>query len=351
MKKSQEQLLRRKVGDLSSLVGVKDYVLNDGPGKGIRAFDLKNGRNLELTVLADRGLDISSLSYKGRNMAFASKSGIRSPYLYTEDEARGFLKQFFAGFLTTCGLTYAGGHGRDGDRELGLHGPYSNTPASQVSAWTGYADDELVLHVAGQVRESCVFEENLLLKRMITLETERDRLVIRDRIENQGFRDEPFMLVYHINFGYPMLDAGARVFSSAGQVIARDETARKGFSDYDRMEEPVDGREEECFFHVDHSGREAFAMLHNEDLGAACIIGFDPEAFPLLCQWKCMRSGDYALGLEPTTSGVHNRAIARENGTLRYLKPGESQNLDITVEFTDDQAVIGHYVQRSKKHR
>lgn len=349
MKRNQEQQLRRVLGDLSSLCGIKDYVFNDGPQKGMRAFDLKNGRNLNLTVLPDRGLDIGELTFKGRNMAFNSKTGYRSPYLYTENGALGFLRQFSAGFLTTCGLGYAGAADREDGRELGLHGPYSNTPAGAVSARAEYRGDEAVLTVQGQVRQSCVFEENLLLSRTLSVETERDRLTIRDEIENQGFVTEPYMLVYHINFGYPMLDAGARVYGSARTVTPRDEVAARGLEKWSLMEEPGTGRPEECFFHSGHGGKEAFVMLHNEALGAACVIRFDAEVFPILCQWKCMRAGDYALGLEPTTSGVMGRPAARRDGLLRHLEPGERISLEIQAEFLDDAGEIGRWIEKAQR--
>ena len=105
MKKSQEFELRRKCNNLDAYCGIKDYLYNDGPNRGLRALDLKNGKNMELTLLADRGLDIASLSYKGINIGLNNKVGIRSPYLFQEDGASGFLKQFFGGMLTTCGIT------------------------------------------------------------------------------------------------------------------------------------------------------------------------------------------------------------------------------------------------------
>jgi hypothetical protein len=39
---------------------------------------------------------------------------------------------FFGGLLTTCGLTYFGDPGRDGDEELGLHGRYSAQSARSL---------------------------------------------------------------------------------------------------------------------------------------------------------------------------------------------------------------------------
>ena len=351
MKKSQEHELRKRVGDLQTLYGFRDYTFNDGPARGVRAFDLKNGRNIQMTLLADRGLDIASLSYRGINMSFASKDGIRSPHLYTEDGSRGFLKQFNAGMLTTCGITYAGAAGEDEGRALGLHGPYSNLPAEQVYAEMTERDDDIVIGVGGLVRESCVFEENMVLRRSITLETERDAVTIHDVVENQGFRKEPVMLVYHINFGYPMLDDGAKLYSAAAQVTPRDEIAKQGMHTFDQMEAPEAERPEEVFFHEKMPGENAFVMLENEKLGLAAILHFDAKTFPLLCEWKCMRAGDYALGLEPTTSGVANRSVARANGVLTYLEPGASREYTITLEFTEDPAVIARYKQAAAKAR
>ncbi len=346
MKKSQEFALRQCVGDLNAICGWKEYVFADGPASGVRAFDLKNGRNLEMTVLADRAFDLPYVSYKGRNMGFASKQGIRHPGLYVEDGVRGFLKQFSAGLLTTCGMTYAGAPGNDG-RELGLHGPFSNLPAQQVCVRDDYEGDELVFRVEGKVREACVFEENMLMRRQLTLETERDVIRIHDVIENQSFSTDPVMMIYHINFGYPMLDAGARVYTSATRIAPRDPIAADGMEKYALMEKPEMNRDEQCYFHTE-LGSEAFAMLHNEKLGMAAIIRFDGTVLPLLCEWKCMRAGDYALGLEPTTSGVMNRSDARKSGLLTYLEPGETREYNLEIEFTDDPAMIDDYRARAK---
>jgi hypothetical protein len=348
MKKSQEQALRRKTGDLNSHCGWKDYTFNDGPARGVRAFDLYNGRGTELTVLADRGLDIPFLKFKGHQLAFASKTGIKSPALYQEEGVRGFLRQFYGGLLTTCGISYAGAPCEDGGQALGLHGPVSNTPAGRVGAEIEYQGDEAVILLRGEIRESQVFGENLVIKRALRLHTEKDALVIEDTVENQGFVRSPLMLVYHINFGYPMLDEGARVYSSAKQVTPRDEIAEKDLGRYHLMEEPGDERPEECFFHTGQP-EDAFAMLHNEKLGIAAVIRFDGNAFPLLCEWKCLRAGDYALGLEPTVSGVLNRNIARENGMLRMLEPGESRAFTLRLEFLDDPAAIRQFISRSRE--
>ncbi len=349
MKKSREFELRKRVGDLNSIFGIKDYVFNDGPAKGTRAFDLNNGNGIHMTVLADRGLDIAFLAYKGVNMGFASKSGLHGPASYVEDGVRGFLKQFNAGLLTTCGITYAGAPCEENGRKLGLHGPYSNTAAEQACARTVYEGDDCVLTVTGGVREVCMFEENVKLEREMKLKTEENVIEVVDHVENQGFGEQPVMLVYHINFGYPMLDAGAKVYTNAKCVTPRDEWARSGPGVWSVMDEPEIGRNEQCYFHEGFEGGEGTAMIHNEKLGMAAIVTFDAGAMPLLCEWKCMMAGDYALGLEPTVAGVMGRVYAREHGALPALKAGEAKDYRFAIRFTDDAAEIDGYKKRLER--
>lgn len=350
MKKSQEFELRKKCGDLNVLCGIKDYVYNDGPARHMRTFDLKNGQGIEMTVLADRGLDIPYLSFKGHNISLTNKVGVRSPNLYQEAEAYGFLRQFYGGMLTTCGLTYSGAAGEDNGRKLGLHGPYDNIPAASVCARAEYEGDDKVLRITGETREAEVFGPNMVMKRTLTLSTERNELHICDIAENQGFSTSPLMLVYHINFGYPILDDGAKCYFSTTEVSPRTDFAAQGIGNYDQMEAPGIERDEQCYYHTGHTEGEAFAMIHNENLGIAAIVRYDKTVFPMLCQWKCMRAGDYALGLEPCTSGVVSRSECRENGTLTYLEPGATREFNITIELTDDPDRINHYKARASRH-
>ena len=310
MKKSQEFELRKYVGNLNSLCGIASFTYNDGPARGVKAYRAKNGQGLTVTVAADRGLDIPYASYKGVSVGFSSVTGMRSPALYQEDGALGFLKQFYAGLLTTCGITYAGAACEDEGQKLGLHGPFNNTPAQGVCAEAFYDGDEKKLRFAGSVRESSVFGANMLLKREMVVETERSVINFHDVVENQGFSDQPVMMVYHINFGYPLLDDGAQIYANSKTVVPRDDIAAANFDKYNLIEAPGVGRPEECFFHTEPDG-EAFAMLHNPKLGMAAIVRYDAKVLPLLCEWKCMHAGDYALGLEPTAAGVITKSSVR----------------------------------------
>lgn len=343
MKKADKHELLKYVGDLSALLGMKEYTLQDGRARGMRAVDIKNGKGLELTVLRDRAMDIPYLSFHGVNAGFVSKTGLVGPEYYVEDGVHGFLKNFTAGFLTSCGITYAGPPCEANGRTLGLHGPLSNIPAENFNKSMEYEGDDAVLRVSGSMRQACVFGENVYLHRVMTVETESNAIRIEDTVENCGFEPQPLMGIYHINMGYPMLDAGAMAYFSAPTVEPRTEFAALELSAHQKMIAPEAGRDEQCYFHSGSTGN-TFAMLHNPKLGYAMVIYYNAAQCPVLCEWKCMRAGEYALGLEPTVSGVQTQTQAREKGELRFVGPGETYRIDLRMEFLDDADLIARYI-------
>ena len=114
-------------GHESQLFGVEEHRLVGGRGDGMRLLQVRNGLGLEFTVSADRGCDISRLSWKGDNYGFFSANGYVGPAYYDDRDA-GWMKGFTAGFLTTCGLLNVGAPCVDEGEALGQHGSISHTP-------------------------------------------------------------------------------------------------------------------------------------------------------------------------------------------------------------------------------
>ena len=65
-------------------------------------------------------------------------------------------------------------------------------------------------------------------------------------------------------------------------------------------------------------------------------ISWSGGTLPILSQWRSMASGDYVLGLEPTTCYISGRHDERENGTLPVLKAWDSITNTVKIEFTED---------------
>jgi len=135
--------------------------------------------------------------HEGQNLSFVSKNG------FTNREIP-FLNRFEGGMVYTCGLDSVGG--REGYE---LHGTLHNTPARLLRAEC----DENGIVVEAVIRDTALFGKNLVLKRRITSAIGGESVTLTDTLINEGYRDENYCLLYHINVGYPMLDEGARVIA------------------------------------------------------------------------------------------------------------------------------------------
>jgi galactose mutarotase-like enzyme len=321
------------VGDLSQVAGVRLLELSDGVERGVRAADVRTGGGLEFTVLLDRGMDIGAASYKGLPLAWISPAGFAHP-AHFEPEGLGWLRTFGGGLMTGCGLTYLGAPGEDEGEHLGLHGRLSHLPARHVGSGQEWEMDECSFWVDGELRQARLFGENLALTRRIETWLGQNRLNIHDTVENLGDSSTPLMMLYHINLGFPLLDASCRLEAPAHNVRPRDKVAEPGIGEWMQFQEPATGYKEQAFIHNLPADAEgwASAKLVNPTLGVWLSLRFRKESLPSLVQWKQMGQGAYVLGLEPANCGVEGRAEDRGRGTLEFLEPDESREFEVEIE-------------------
>ena len=322
------------VGDFSQVFGIKGYTLSGGRAKGVKAFDVKNGSGLEFTVLADKCLDISGLSFNGINCSYISKTGIVAPEYYSGNSA-SFFRRFSAGFLTTCGLRNVGSPCKENGETFGLHGQISNTPAEDVCAQTEWIDDVPVLTISGKMREARLFGENLILQRKISCKYGENKITIENTVENGGFKREALMLLFHFNMGYPLLDEDAILITPTEKLIPRDTEAEKGEASYHQCQPPTPDYLEQVFYHnlkADANGNTQVALI-NKKLELGVSISFNKNQLFNFTQWKQMGEGDYVMGLEPCNCYVGGRTDPRNKEILEYLEPGETRKFDLTIEI------------------
>ena len=266
---------RNYFGHESQLYRVEEHRLIGGKGDNMRLFEVNNGSGLEFTICADRSADISRLSYQGINLSYFSVCGYAAP-TYSDKTGLNFLKSFNCGFLTTCGVQSIGSPSEYEGTEYGLHGTMSHTPADQVSYDISENGD---ITVTAKMTDACIFNQKISLVRPYHCAYGSNELTLEDIFKNEGSKEEPFLLLYHMNMGYPLLSESSLVDISSAKVVARNEAAEPEVDQWNKMIPPVANYDERCFYHT-FEGERATAKIYNPDVQKGLAISFDPRLLP-----------------------------------------------------------------------
>lgn len=310
------------ISDPSVLCGTEEYIRADGKAYGMKIIRIFNGK-LQLLVKPGKCLDILRVDYCGKNTSYMTKNGAVSPFLAHSD-AYNFINCFDGGFLYTCGpenLNYPSEY-RGYTRPH--HGSISNIPAENLIINSGFEADKYFISVSGTMKYTVLFGSKLALTRTIKLYYNESRFTLTDRLVNESFVDDEYMLLYHYNLGYPLLREAAELSVNSAACTCISPQAAKNFDRRLIMEKPSPGREEEVFCHT-FNGADATAILNNGENSVG--IKFNTDNLPCMMEWKAMQSGEYVLGIEPSTTSLFD--IKRSP-----LAPGEEKLFSFQIDFT-----------------
>ncbi|MHB9038153.1 MAG: aldose 1-epimerase family protein [Armatimonadota bacterium] len=355
-KKYTKQELLDRVGDISQVGGARKIALADGPHQGVEAVEFRTGTGFNFLAVPGRGLDITIAEHNGRSLAWRSAAGEVSSAMY-EEPGLGWVRSFPGGLVTTCGLTYVGAPCEDMGDKLGLHGRFSNTPASNVYVDGEWNGDDYTMWAIGKVRESRLFGENILLKRKVSAVLGESRFQIHDVVTNEGPRRTPHMILYHINGGFPAVDEGSLLVSPTLKATPRDTDAEVDKEHFYKMDPPTVGYKERCYYHdmaADSDGW-VYTALINKNMPAGEQFGFyvkyNKNELPRFIQWKMNGTREYVVGMEPANCLVEGRDKDRERGILQFLKPGETREYHVEIGVlanSDEVAELEDIVARIK---
>lgn len=338
--------LEARLGRLEQVGGMRRAVWTEGPEAGVEQIQVRTGAGLSYTVLPSRGLDIGLTEYCGVPLCWLSPNGEVNP-AYFDDRQLGWLRTAAGGLLMTCGLTQVGSPCEDDGENLGLHGRIHHTPARQVCAETRWEGDEYLMTVRGQMEETRIFGTHLRLQRTITSHLGQNVIGIHDVVENLGFESAPLMLLYHFNFGFPLLDETTHINFPSGRWVPREpELPLQGVTDWPT---PQAAFRERVYFHegliVDSDGCVE-VRIHNprfplpgelDGKSVTVRLAWKIQNLPELVQWQMSGEGMHVLGIEPANCREGGRAAERQRGTLVTLAPGAS--LEYHLEFSVGEVV------------
>lgn len=324
------------IGDLDQLMSLREGVLTGGFQEGVRVMEVHNGGNLSATVLPGRCMDLYQVRYKGKNMSYIAPCGIVGPEYYDAQGTR-WLRSFFVGLLTTCGLQHFGNPQVINGEELGLHGRISSTPAENVLYKRGVNGETPTITLEGTMREARIFGENLTLHRKLEFAYEDDSILLTDTVTNHGFGDRQFVYALHLNYGYPLLEAGTELILDTLETTPREENAAKHLDSWRQVDPPEYPYPERCYFHKlrqDAGGKTGYTLF-NRSRSIGVSVEYDGNDLPYFCQWKMLGKGEYVLGLEPMNVFLDGPKIGQEGCTAPVLSPGGQKEYKVRLRFID----------------
>lgn len=315
---------------LGAAARIDRFVVDDGRGRGARLLRLVTGGGLEVEIHPDRAMDLGRVTMDGIPVAFMEPGGVPTSQRFHSDES-GWLHAFGGGLLVTCGLESYGAPSTDEGRIHPQHGTVSGASASL----TRVDDDGEVLVVEGIVREFVIGGVRLALRRRIEAPRGGSQVRVHDAVTNESaVLPAVHMMLYHINFGWPLLGPAARMVLPPSIVTPRDAVSAKGMAHSREIDPPAIDDEAEVFLHEFPEGERISVGVRNDEVGIEALVDFDRSQLPYLCEWKYLSSDAYVLGLEPmNTRTVTSRADAREHDALRTLAAGATASYDLTFRF------------------
>jgi hypothetical protein len=332
--------LEARVGRLEQVGGIRRFMLNEGLEAGVEQVQVRTGAGLAFYVSPARGLDISLAEFCGSPLSWQAANGDVHP-AYFDDTGLAWLRTAAGGLLMTCGFTQMGAANVDQGQALGLHGRAHHTPACQVAAGGRWQGDEYHMRVAGIVEESIIFGDHIRLTREMGASLGSNRITLTDVFENVGFAPAPLLLLYHFNFGFPLMGEQTVASFPSRRVTPREEdTPLEGYTTW---QTPTPGHRERVYIHDDLISDQdgwATASIYNPafPLGTGLVavpltvrLAWSTATLPRLVQWRMPGAGEHVMGIEPTNGNVRGRAASRADGSLVMLEPGASQRMELAL--------------------
>ena len=321
---------------------VRKMTLHGGKQEGVDVVILDNGK-LRISLIPTRGMGILSVVMGDVRLGWDSpvKEVVHPSFINLQMRGGLGWLEGFNEWMCRCGMESNGHPGTDkfinnvGDEatmELTLHGRVANLPAQEVEVLVD-TQPPYRIRVRGRVDERMFYGPRLELQSELSTEPGSNSFRILDVITNQGAGEQEFQMLYHSNYGGPLLEEGATFVAPVGRVTPFNDNAAKGVRQYTEFAGPKLGFIEQvyCLRPLADADGRTIAMLRNKAKDRAVSVSFSPKELPYLTLWKntAAEKDGYVTGIEPGTNYAYNRRIERKAGRVPRLAPGASHAMAI----------------------
>jgi len=312
--------------------------LSEGRSAGLEVIELGNGV-LRVLLLPQRGMGLWKVFLGDQEFGWRSPvAGPVHPMLVPvcDPSGLGWLEGFDE-LLCRCGLQSNGPPVFDAAGRLlhPQHGRIANLPSQDLEIRHDPASGGL--EVAAVIVESRFHHANLRLTTTLSMRPGEAAFTVRDEVTNASSRPGQCQLLYHYNIGLPILGEGARIVAPIQELAPKDERAAQGIRDWDGIEAPTAGFEEQVFYSTLKSRADGSTrvLLKSADGATGTSLRFNVHQLACFVVWKnsVAASDGYAVGIEPGTNFPNPRPFEAAQGRVIELPPGQSCRFDVGFEF------------------
>jgi hypothetical protein len=318
-------------------LAVRTRRLAGGLREGVLLVELVAG-DTKVFVLPDRGLGIWKIMAGGVELGWQSPvHGPVHPRFVplAEPSGIGWLDGFDE-LVARCGLVSNGAPDFDAGGRLThpLHGRIANLPAHHLDVTLDEAAGTITL--TGAVDETRFLVHALRMTTSLTLHGDRHRVTWTDSVKNISDRPATMQMLYHVNFGPPLLGPGSELVAAVDELAPRDAAGAADVPTWNRYVAPQAGRGEQVHFarlRPAADGRASALLVGPEGRNAACL-SWRTDTLPCFSLWKNQGglADGYVTGLEPGTNYPNPRSFEERQGRVVPLAPGASVRFDLAIE-------------------
>lgn len=337
----------------AQIASIETSTLDQGPGKSVTIVWINTGSGLRYKVVIDHAMDIVDAFFNQHSLTWLSGAGITKPGTGTEN-GNGWLTRWSGGLVTTCGLTHTGAAESDDSSERGLHGKINNIPAQIESI---IQPDILAgknqMSITGFVNQVDALGSNIRLRRTISSTVGKPSIKIKDVVTNRSSTPVPHMILYHCNFGWPLVAPGSDIVFNGSYQPMQGQGNKEIFNsknDFRKCAKPRDENEkgfQGCAIINLKADNKGYCLtgICNKKLSLGLAMKYKKRQLPVLTNWQLWKKGDYITALEPGTNGPIGQNAAKQQKELIYLQPGKSRTYEIEFTVLTDKKQIDAFIK------
>ena len=323
---------------------------------GMEILTIDTG-TLKVVVLPDRGMGIWKCWSNDTEFGWQSPvDGPVHPSLVPvlDESGIGWLEGFDE-LLVRCGLNSNGApeFSDQGSVKFPLHGRIANLPATQLEIAVDAREG--TLDVIGMVTEARFLVYSLQLHTRMRFRAGSSVIEIIDTVTNPGSLPTSMQMLYHINIGQPVVEAGARIHATPKTICPRDATAARAIESWDRCEGPVSGFSEQVYFMQATADSQHWSetMIASANQTTGLSVQFCTRTLPYLNLWKNTAAVEdgYVIGLEPATGFPNTKSFEEKNKRVITLAGGESRVFRLKLEPLASSDAVEAAIKRIAEKR